>query len=356
VKTLVITPNFAGADGISSLSRAIARAFDGGCRVIALHDRPSDENRRGDGVDVQGAGGRRARFGQLVVRAAARADAAARVVCTHVHLAPSARVGAWRASQFVVVLCGIEAWVPLTIAQRRALERADRIVAISRHTAERFRRANPGCADLEIAVCHPGLPDCGDSSPPRTLPGDEALIVARMSASERYKGHDALIEVWPALVGEFPEARLCIAGDGDDRPRLEERAAALGVGGAVRFTGGTTDAELAALYAGASFVFLEAMRAGLACIGAPGAAAEIIDEGRTGFLVQADDRERLASHLRRLFGDRDLRERLGAAGRRRFLERFTDRGFAVRLHAALDGVVDPAAAVSHPLGGSVARR
>ena len=44
-----------------------------------------------------------------------------------------------------------------------------------------------------------------------------ALIVARMSSSERYKGHDALLDVWPRVIAHHPDAVLAIAGDGDDR-------------------------------------------------------------------------------------------------------------------------------------------
>ena len=54
-----------------------------------------------------------------------------------------------------------------------------------------------------------------------------------MSADERYKGHDELLDVWPALLARKPDARLVVAGDGDDRPRLESRAASLGLSHAV---------------------------------------------------------------------------------------------------------------------------
>ena len=37
-----------------------------------------------------------------------------------------------------------------------------------------------------------------------------------MNSRERYKGHDMLIEVWPIVRRSVPDARLVIAGDGDD--------------------------------------------------------------------------------------------------------------------------------------------
>ena len=40
-----------------------------------------------------------------------------------------------------------------------------------------------------------------------------------MWAEERYKGHDELIDVWPAVRTWVPGAALVIAGDGDPCPR-----------------------------------------------------------------------------------------------------------------------------------------
>ena len=91
-----------------------------------------------------------------------------------------------------------------------------------------------------------------------------------------------------ACSSRHPDAVLAIAGDGDDRPRLEARVAALGITRAVRFLGRVDDDRLDELYRecrlfvmpsrdeGFGLVFLEAMRAGKPCIGGRGAASEII--------------------------------------------------------------------------------
>src|SRR5262249_25517888 len=147
---------------------------------------------------------------------------------------------------------------------------------------------------------------------PRFGESPMALIVARMSAAERYKGHDALLELWPKVLERHPGAILAIAGDGDDRQRLEEKAHALNVDGAVTFAGRIGDSALAGLYArcrffvmpsrdeGFGLVFLEAMRAAKACIAGTGAAAEIIDNGTTGLVIDPDDRGQLLAALMRL--------------------------------------------------------
>ena len=69
------------------------------------------------------------------------------------------------ASSLTIVLCGIEAWQPITFLQRAALDRATRLIAISSFTREGFRRANPHFADRDIDVCHLGVEPFDDLGP-----------------------------------------------------------------------------------------------------------------------------------------------------------------------------------------------
>ncbi len=179
----------------------------------------------------------------------------------------------------------------------------------------------------------------------REAPGF-ALIVGRMAASERYKGHDLLVEVWPRLLAEVPDARLVVAGAGDDRARLEARAASLG--SSIRFVGRVTEAGLDVLYRDCAFfvmpsteegfglVFLEAMRAGRACVGAVGSASELIEDGVSGYVVDPSDPEALLKALVWLVQDPVLARRMGEAGRARCEREFNEEAFAARLLASLD--------------------
>lgn len=64
-------------------------------------------------------------------------------------------------------------------------------------------------------------------------------------------------------------------------------------------------------YEGFGIVYLEGMAFGLPAIGTKaGAASEIIEENRTGYLIGPDDVQALASHLAALAGDRELLARL----------------------------------------------
>lgn len=79
-------------------------------------------------------------------------------------------------------------------------------------------------------------------------------------------------------------------------------------------------------------VFLEAMAYGLPCIGTTNdAMPEIIEHGRTGYVVAPDDVAALAEYLERLLLDPALRRTMGAQGRERVLQTFTWEHVARRM-------------------------
>jgi glycosyltransferase involved in cell wall biosynthesis len=340
---VVLTPNLSGRDGISRLARLITGTFDDAI-VVALHE-PAATTTFGR-ARVRGADGRSSRFVAAAVRAAASCDPGTTVIAVHLHLAPAALAFAARGASLVAMLCGVEAWKPLTWIQRAALDRVERLIAISEFTRGRFLEINPHFADRAIDVCHlgvdavPGAAQAAEGPP-------SALIVGRMAGDERYKGHDPLLEIWRDVAAVVPDAVLRIVGDGDDRPRLEEKAAALDLGKQVVFLGGLDDEALRREYAqctalvmpsrdeGFGFVFVEAMRAGRPCVGARGAAGEIIADGDTGWLVAAGDRAQLCDAVVRMLRDRASADAMGARGRVRFLEEFTEARFRDRFTALL---------------------
>jgi len=354
LRSVLLTPNLLGTDGVSCLARQIADALPQPLAVLSLHDPPYDQDGRAS------AGGSRLRFLLHAAGLALRCRRETIVVCSHLHLAPVARTIAWRGGRVVYVLCGIEAWVPLRMVERAAL-RSGRLVAISSHTARGFREANREFRDAAIDVCHPGLPP-GRIDLTAVASEPAALIVGRMAASESYKGHDQLLRVWPRILSRHPEARLWIVGDGDDRARLEALSAHLGIERAVTFTGRLSDQALEDRYRrcrffvmpsraeGFGLVFVEAMRAGKACIGGRGAAEEIIVNGVTGLIVDPSSADDLYMAVVRLFDDPSAAAAFGRAGAARFRSEFTDGRFAARFApATVDGA--PVAATIKRVAG-----
>jgi phosphatidylinositol alpha-1,6-mannosyltransferase len=252
---------------------------------------------------------------------------------------------------YLIPLYGIEVWHPLAWDRRRALARATVLFAISAHTLERARPFTPdlGGADVLPLALEERKPEGAvDARLLGRLGRGFFLIVGRMDARERYKGHDQLLE---ALRG-IPEARLVVAGDGDDRARLEAKAAGLGMSDRVAFTGFASEATLAELYRrcaafampsrgeGFGLVYLEAMRAGKPVLAARGSAAEeIVVEGRTGLLVDPDDREELRGALCRLLDHPGETRRMGEAGFERWRQEYGGERFRERLAPLLARLV-----------------
>jgi len=159
------------------------------------------------------------------------------------------------------------------------------------------------------------------------------LAVGRLSY---YKGFDVLLDA----LAHVPEAELVLVGDGEGRAHLQARAIECGIEARVHFAGSVDDATLSALYANAEalclpsidrseafgMVLLEAMRAALPVVASDlrgSGVTFVVRDGETGLLVPPGDADTLAAALRRLAQDAALRQRLGTAGRQRWLNEFT---------------------------------
>lgn len=357
-RVLLVTPGLAGTDGISTLSRQYAQVLAtlaGGrgalCEVWSLADavRPAGLE---PSIRFSGAAGSRLRFLALGLSAWGTGRTTMAVVL-HAHLLPVTIPLNVRGARVVAVLVGVEVWGVISRLVGLSLRRAWRVLAISRTTRDRFRAAHPDLSAIDVRVCEPAAPDPAPGPP--SVPGPDggppmALIVGRMASAERYKGHDALIEVWPEVMAQVPDATLRVVGAGDDVERLRQKAGLL-TGSGVVFAGVLPPSQLAAAYRDAAFfampssgegfglVYLEAMQAGKACLAAPGAAEEIIQDGVSGVIVDPADRQALVAALVRLFRDADWRDELGRAGRRAVQDRFTLAHLAVRLGASLEWTV-----------------
>src|SRR6516225_3938577 len=171
------------------------------------------------------------------------------------------------------------------------------------------------------------------------LAGKKVLMtLGRLQRNEGQKGLDEMLEVLPALVAEEKDLVYLIAGDGDDRPRLEGKAASLGLGKSVVFAGRVAEAEkadhyrLADVFAmagrqeGFGFVFLEAMASGIPVVASSlNGSREAVLDGKLGELADPDDREALKAAIRRaLRRPRQIPEGLAFFCYDRFRERLHD--------------------------------
>jgi glycosyltransferase involved in cell wall biosynthesis len=147
-----------------------------------------------------------------------------------------------------------------------------------------------------------------------------------------WHGTETLIDAFARIVGTRPDARLLIIGDGPQRGALEALAAERGVSDRTLFTGSVAPDEVpgwlrmidvaTAPYPSTGDPYfsplkvLEYLAAGAVVVASRiGQLPELVDDGRTGVLVEPSDPRELASALLRLAGDPALRRRLSSAGR-----------------------------------------
>jgi len=231
------------------------------------------------------------------------------VFCNHLYMAPLAAIVATLVrAKLIVQLHGIEIWKEPSPAQRKSLERANLILCVSRDTRARALTHCDLTPERAVVV--------NNTVDPRFAPGDRAsarakfglrtefviLIVGRLDAKERYKGHDLIIQAIADLPSfeERPVVFL-IAGDGDDRKRIQHVAEAAGVADRTVFLGLVPNSDLPDLYRAADLfalpstgegfgiVYLEAMACGTPSLGlAAGGVSDALANGELGVLVAPD--------------------------------------------------------------------
>ena len=161
-------------------------------------------------------------------------------------------------------------------------------------------------------------------------------LMVTSSSDVPMKGLVPLLEAVAKLRTERP-VELTVIGRPRPGGRVDRAIERLGLRDAVRCVSGISDDELArqygeaevavvpSLYEGFSLPAVEAMACGVPLVATTGGALpEVVGrQGETGLLVPPNDPGALAAAIGRLLDDPELRARLGEAGRRRVLHRFT---------------------------------
>jgi glycosyltransferase involved in cell wall biosynthesis len=224
----------------------------------------------------------------------------------------------------------------LGVARYRA---AARILAISQAVRNELLTAGLDANRIEIVpdgVQIPAeiTPDARANARKRWGFRPDDTVIECVGALMPEKGHALLIDAFAKLRREISNCRFLLAGEGRLRAQLERQAHEAGLGSEIVFAGFVADVE--SIYAaGDLFVFpslsegagsslIQAMAYGLPVLGfARGGVAEIIEDGRTGILVQEANAEALALAALRMLEDAELRERLSRAARETTASRYS---------------------------------
>lgn len=194
----------------------------------------------------------------------------------------------------------------------------------------------------KLQIIHCGvIPEMYEKAPV-TAPTTESLHLLFVGRLAPVKGLRVLLDALEEARKTYPGLRLTIVGDGEDRAHLEKRAASLG--DAVHFTGYLSQDEVAEITAqadafvlpsfaeGLPVVLMEALAGGKPAI-APRVAgvAELIEDGKTGYLIHAGDTVGLTNALEALAADPQAACALGEAGREKVKIEFDARIEAARI-------------------------
>lgn len=222
------------------------------------------------------------------------------------------------------------------LADRLLSRRTTRAIAISRSVREFMvrRRAIP---EDRIEVLYNGIPldayaggapGPGDAGAWRRACGipDPDPVVSIVGRLSEIKGHRYFLEAARRVLARRPDTSFVVVGDGELLPELRERADALGIAARVFFLGhrhdvpdilrGSDVAVIASLSEGGPLVLFEAMAARCAAIITETCGlAELIEDGRNGFVVPARDADAIADRVLRLLDDPALRASLAVRGR-----------------------------------------
>jgi glycosyltransferase involved in cell wall biosynthesis len=192
--------------------------------------------------------------------------------------------------------------------------------------------------------------------PPRPPGPPTAVFLGRL---EHRKGSAELLQAVPRVLERVPDARFVLIGTDrphapggrthaeflaeDFPPAVRERVTLAGrlPQPAVDRWLQTADVFVApSRYESFGLIFLEAMRWGTPVIGTTaGGIPEVVEDGASGLLVPPGSPDALADALARLFADRGLAARLGAAGRRRAEAEFAVGTMARRMAALYEETV-----------------
>jgi len=219
---------------------------------------------------------------------------------------------------------------------------AEFVCAISRHTADFLaQRAGKERTRTKIRIVRCGVPL--EAFPPRRRqpPGEppEMLFLAQLAPR---KGAFYLVEACRVLANRGASFRCTILGGGPEGKRLERLVFDYGLHDRIRMCGPKPQEEIRSYLEqtqlfvlpcvaapggdldGIPVVLMEAMAMGIPVLSTPvSGIPELIEDGLTGVLVAPGDGVALADAAAELLADREKRDRLGQAGRRKVAREFS---------------------------------
>jgi glycosyltransferase involved in cell wall biosynthesis len=249
---------------------------------------------------------------------------------------------------------GVYKWL-----ERRTAPISTRIVCVADAMREQSLAAGIGTSGQYVTV-YSGMETAAFLNPPvdretvRRSYGiqPEDVVVGTIARLFYLKGHDDLLDLAPALCGQFPRLKFMWVGDGLLRKQFEERIARMGLKDRFVLTGLVPPARIPELCNAMDVLVHPSRREGLARALAQGALAGVpvitydvdgnregVLDNRSGFVLKPFERDKLSESLALLLADEPRRRRMGAAGREFALARFDARAMVDALESVYQSAV-----------------
>lgn len=242
------------------------------------------------------------------------------VITSHLHFAI---IAYWLkrliGTPYWVVAHGVEAWNIKDQRKKIALQKADKILAVSSYTRSRLIEEQ-GLDTSRVTILHNTVDSERFKIGPKPhylleryrLLEDQPIIltVSRLVRSEQYKGYAHILAALPVIRQALPNVHYIIAGKGDDSSRIEQMIAELNIEDCVTLAGFVPNSELVDYYnlcdlfampskrEGFGIVYLEALACGKPTLaGNKDGAVDALLHGQLGALVDPDDVTEIAQTI-----------------------------------------------------------
>jgi glycosyltransferase involved in cell wall biosynthesis len=255
------------------------------------------------------------------------------------------------------------------VLRRLMVKLAARQICISRTVAETLAGTGTNGAvviadGVDVEAFAPAADSAdGPGLAEPTQPGDagNGTVVAMLARVHPDKGHELFLRAAKLALDLSPGTKFllvggCLPAYEGLRRQLVELRDGLGLARAASFLPQVERERLPELFRSLSvvvvpstwvepggLVVLEAMASGVPVVATQqGGPAEVISDGLDGFLVSSADPSEMAGRIDLLIRDRELRTRMGAAGRSRVAAAYSRNSHLERITALYDEVIDQA--------------
>jgi colanic acid/amylovoran biosynthesis glycosyltransferase len=236
-------------------------------------------------------------------------------------------------------------------AYTRLFANGDLFLPISEQTKQKLQML--GCDPKKTAIHRMGVRMERFEYTPREIIKGEPTTILTIGRLVEKKGHEYAIRAFAKVAATRKGIRYLIVGDGPQRSLLETLAAELGVKDRIEFLGEINQDEAAELYRkshifllpsvtaadgdqeGVPVVLMEAQATGLPVISTKHAGIpEVVEDGKTGYLVEEKDIDALAEKLEYLLEHPEQWPKMGEAGRKLVEEKYDSK----KLNKELAGI------------------